>query len=234
MKKLFLIKAFGLLFLCFSLNTTATTIQEYTKYCPIGGETYTHFYLTSYTSFGMRLDLKPIGTFFTDVEPLPVCANGFIDYQDSYTEIELTKLEELINSPEYQSLRNDNTDYFMLAKIEEHMGINKLQIAGVYLSASYEAENNYPREKYLEYLNLTIDNLNAAIDTSDRDLGFEVNFLLIELYRLTENFEISKLKLNDLKANYTAVGYEKVLIDFEEELIDSQNSQPQSSPPIKS
>jgi len=54
--------------------------------------------------------------------------------------------------------------------------------------------------------------------------------LLVELNRLKGDFDLAKLKLKELEANLTPVGYEKVLVAFEKELIDSQNSQPQMLP----
>ena len=41
---------------------------------------------------------------------------------------------------------------------------------------------------------------------------------------------IEQLKLKELEANLTPVGYQKVVVAFEKELIDSQNSKPQSLP----
>jgi len=54
--------------------------------------------------------------------------------------------------------------------------------------------------------------------------------LLVELNRLKGDFESAKLKLKELEANWTPVGYEKVVVDFEKELIDGQNSKPQILP----
>jgi len=138
-------------------------------------------------------------------------------------------LEDLITSDNYQALRHDNTDYFLLAKIIEYMGADKLSIGWTYLKASWEAENKRSH-KYVRYLNLAIDNFNAAVDTGDTEVGFTYRFLLVELNRLKGDFDSAKLKLKELEANLTPAGYQKVLVAFEKELIDSQNSKPQSLP----
>ena len=230
MKKIFLSKAFGLIILCFSLNSTATTIQTNVHICPIGGEEFSVTTLMSYTIFNTRLDLKPDGTWGTAPTPLIVCPNGFVDYKDNYSEEEIISFTDLIDSPSYQNFRIGNTDYFMLAKIYELAGLDKLRIGNAYHKASWEAENKGNRTQYVNYINLAIDNFNAALDTGDREVGFTYRFLLVELNRLKGDFDLAKLKLKELEANLTPVGYEKVLVAFEKELIDSQNSQPQMLP----
>lgn len=230
MKKIFLSKAFGLIVLCFSLSSVATTLITKERICPLGGERFTVDVLGSYSTFGKRLDLKTLGTYGTDPKHLVVCPNGFVDYKENYSKAELNKLEDLITSDNYQTLRLDNTDYFLLAKISEHMGAHKLSIGWTYLEASWEAENKGNRTQYVQYLNLAIDNFNAAVDTGDTEVGFTYRFLLVELNRLKGDFESAKLKLKELEANFTPVGYEKVVVDYEKELIDSQNSKPKKLP----
>ena len=230
MKKIFLSKAFGLIVLCFSLNSVATTLTTEERICPLGGERFTVDVLASYSTFGQRLDLKTLGTYGTDPFRLVVCPNGFVDFKKNYSEEEIISFTSLINSTSYQNSRSGNTDYYLLAKILEHAGAHKLNIGWTYLEASWEAENKRSHKKYVRYLNLAIDNFNAAVDTGDTEVGFTYRFLLVELNRLKEDFESAKLKLKELEANLTPVGYEKVVVDYEKKLIDNQNSKPQSLP----
>jgi hypothetical protein len=230
MKKLFLSKVFGLIVLCFSLSSVATTLITKERICPLGGERFTVDVLGSYSTFGQRLDLKTLGTYGTNPFRLEVCPNGFVDYKENYSKAELNKLEDLITSDNYQTLRLDNTDYFLLAKISEYMGADKLRIGGLYLKASWEAENKGNRTQYVQYLNLAIDNFNAAVDTGDTEVGFTYRFLLVELNRLKGDFDSAKLKLKELEANLNIDEYGKVLVALEKELIDSQNSKPKKLP----
>ena len=230
MKKIFLSKAFGLIVLCFSLSSVATTLITKERICPLGGERFTVDVLGSYSTFGQRLDLKTLGTYGTNPFRLEVCPNGFVDYKENYSKAELNKLEDLITSDKYQTLRLDNTDYFLLAKISEYMGADKLRIGGLYLKASWEAENKGNRTQYVQYLNLAIDNFNAAVDTGDTEVGFTYRFLLVELNRLKGDFDSAKLKLKELEANLNIDEYGKVLVALEKELIDSQNSKPKKLP----
>jgi hypothetical protein len=229
LKKLFPSKAFGLIVLCFSLNSVATTFETQERICPIGGESFTEDVIMSYSIFGKRLDLKPQGTYGTAPVPLVVCPNGFVDFKKNYSEEEIISFTNLINSPSYQNSRSGNTDYYLLAKILEHAGAHKLNIGWTYLEASWEAENKRSH-KYVRYLNLAIDNFNAAVETGDTEVGFTYRLLLVELNRLKGDFDSAKLKLKELEASLTPVGYQKVVVAFEKELIDSQNSKPQSLP----
>ena len=131
MKKIFLSKAFGLIVLCFSLSSVATTLSTAERICPLGGERFTVEALGSYSTFGQRLDLKTLGTYGTDPFRLEVCPNGFVDYKENYSKAELNKLEDLITSDNYQTLRLDNTDYFLLARIYEsnyYSAIKKIRL----------------------------------------------------------------------------------------------------------
>ena len=230
MNKIFLSKTFGLIVLCFSLSSVATTLITKERICPLGGERFTVDVLASYSTFGKRLDFKTLGTYGTNPFRLEVCPNGFVDYKENYSKAELNKLEDLITSDNYQTLRLDNTDYFLLAKISEYLEADKLRIGWIYLNASWEAENKGNRTQYVQYLNLAIDNFNAAVDTSDTEVGFTYRFLLVELNRLKGDFDSAKLKLKELEANLNIDEYGKVLVALEKELIDSQNSKPKKLP----
>ena len=102
-----------------SFGSHATTFSTETRACPIGGEIYTIEVMMSYSIFNRRLDLKPSGTYGVGPTPLIVCPNGFVDYKNSYSEEELIKLTEFVNSKEYQRSRSGNNEYFLFTKILE-------------------------------------------------------------------------------------------------------------------
>ena len=211
-----------------SVGSNATTFSTETRTCPVGSEIYTTEVLMSYSIFDRRLDLKPQGTYGSDPALLITCPNGFVDYKDSYSEEELIKLTELVNSKAYQRSRSGNNEYYLLAKILEHMGAGNLTTAWHYLSASWMAENRSNRSQYDRYLNLAINDLSE--EKSEREIDFTPRFLLAELNRLKGDFDAALLYLDDLEANWQAEGYELVLIEFEKGLIKDKNSKPMSQP----
>ena len=211
-----------------SVGSNATTFSTETRTCPVGGEIYTTEVLMSYTIYNRRLDLKPQGSYGSDPALLIICPNGFVDYKDSYSEEELIKLTELVNSKEYQRFRSGNNEYYLLAKILEHMGSGKLTTAWHYLNASWLAENNHNRLQYVRYLNLAIKDMIEA--KSELEIGFAPRFLIAELNRLKGDFEEALFHLEDLEINWPAEDYELVLIEFERGLINAKNSKPMMQP----
>ena len=228
MKKINLSK-FALSIVVFvSFNSLATTFSTEDRICPIGGQKYTIESLMSYSTYGKRLDLMPLGNPYATPRPLPVCPNGFVDYKKDYSEAEIINFTKLINSPSYQRLRSGNTDYFMLAKMLESLEGDKLDIGWVYLNASWEL--GYGNYRYNHYLDLALQNFNLAAVENDEEIGFTYRLLIVELNRLKGDFDTAKLKLAELEANITPIGYQKIIIDFEKELINNQNSDPQELP----
>ena len=211
-----------------SLSSHATTYSTERIACPVGGEIFTTEVMMSYSIFGRRLDLKPHGSHGVGPRPLVLCPNGFVDYKNNYSQEELIKLTELVNSEDYQRLRSGNNEYFLLAKILQHMGADKLTTAWHYLNASWMAENNYNRSQYVRYLNLSINDMIEA--KSEGEVGFTPRFLIAELNRLKGDFEAAMTHLKDLEANWSAKDYELVLIEFERGLINDKNSNPMSQP----
>ena len=216
------------LVLIVSVRSNATTYSLETIACPVGGEIFTTEVMMSYSIFGRRLDLKPHGSHGVGPRPLVVCPNGFVDYKNSYSQEELIKLTKLVNSKKYQKSRSGNNEYYLLAKILEHMGADKLTTAWHYLNASWMAENNYNRSQYVRYLNLSISDMIEA--KSEGEVGFTPRFLIVELNRLKGDFETALIHLEDLEANWSAKDYELVLIEFERGLINDKNSKPMSQP----
>ena len=128
----------------------------------------------------------------------------------------------------FRSSRSGNNEYYLLAKILEHMGSGKLTTAWHYLNASWMAENNHNRSQYVRYLNLSIKDMIEA--KSEIEIGFAPRFLIAELNRLKGDFEQALFHLEDLETNWPAEEYELVLIEFERGLINAKNSKPMMQP----
>lgn len=138
----------------------ALTFSEQEFTCPIGGEKFTSQVVGSYSRFGTRLDLKPIGALVAPL-PLPVCpSNGFVMYQAAFTDDELAKLTMIVESDEYRTARAGHTDYYIAAFLLEKMDTPPLDLGHVYLKASWEAEEKRP-DRVAEYQKLSL----ARFDT---------------------------------------------------------------------
>lgn len=112
--------------------------EEFT--CPLDGTKFKATVDLSGTSFGSRLDLKPIGPTAAPWR-LPVCPmDHFIVVRQDYTEAERDLLKNYVRSQEYRDLAKTHSTYFLLAKIYEVLGEDDWKIAEAYLQGSWQVE----------------------------------------------------------------------------------------------
>ena len=177
----------------------ASTTYEALVTCPIDGQQFKASMIGSYQQSGVRLDSKPLGSSVVPF-PYPVCPeNGFVIYQDTFSETELGAIKLIVSTDEYQRLRRENTDYYMIAYVKERMGDDDYDLGNMYLRASWEAERDRP------YL---VDSYRAlAIEKFDGFVGRELNrtkewwtaaILAAELDRLLGHFDAVEARFNGL------------------------------------
>lgn len=220
---------------CFVLSTSLMRVPSYAltmgvvEYeCPLGGGKFEAKVVASYTRFGHRLDMKPLGALVAPI-PLAVCPeNGFIMYQEKFSPEEVSKLKPFILSSPYQKLRKGNTPYFLLAKIMEFQKLSPMDIAYAYLQASWEVEEG-DRKRYETYLRHTIAALRKVLEQTDKnaDQEFTARFAIVELTRLLGNFSDAEKELVDLEKSMKIKGFQKDLVSQERALIENKNSTPQ-------
>ena len=181
--------SFGLLALG-SMPATATTLTEMEFTCPIGGQKFKATVVSSTFHLGIRLDLKS-ATLMPDLM-LPVCPeNGFVMYESKFSDDELGKLTPIVLSGEYQGLRAQNTSYFMVAYMQERIGVGDDEIAYRYLQASWEAEARGPQLTE-RYRRLALEKLEAALA---RGRKWELVLIAAELERLLGRFDAAEARL---------------------------------------
>jgi hypothetical protein len=123
---------------------SALTLGKQDFTCPIGGEKFSADVVNSYTRFGIRLDLRPIGAMLSPI-PLPVCpGNGFVMFKDKFTPEEIKAIEPIVLSDDYRRARKDNVDRYMVAFMRERLGgATAIELGRLYQMASWEAEGRY-------------------------------------------------------------------------------------------
>jgi len=225
----------------FTIATMLSTISSALTYydqeyeCPIGNETFTSVVMGSSSTFGYRLDLKPMGRVIAP-SPLAVCpSNGFVIYQEDFSDEEIADLTKFVLSKEYQELRDNNTDYYLLAKIFEHQKKSNDYIAYAYLRASWQAEGS---DNYKKYLDLAILSYYKVIFDLVRDkdtyasikkefITFEL--LIVELKRLMGDFKGAKNNLTEVEImlmDDKLFDHFKRTIKLENQLIKAKDSKP--------
>jgi hypothetical protein len=173
------------------------TKQEVTY--PIGGQKFMATVVMSYSQFGMRLDMRPIGALLAPI-PLPVCPdNGFVLFKESFSDAELAVLTPIVLADEYKQARQVHTDYYMAAYLRERTGATDIELANLYLKASWEAEN-LKRELVDQYRALALAQLDKFLQRQEHGSdGWRTAALVAaELERLLGRFEAAQARLNAL------------------------------------
>lgn len=143
----------------------ALTLSTKEFVCPIDGQKFKAKTVNSYSRFGQRLDLKPIGALLAPL-PLPVCpSNGFPVYKRKFSPKELAGLKAIVRSPAFKKARRRNSDYYMVAFIKERLGDTSFSIAYTYLRASWETEGKN-QDLHRRYLALTISKFDGFAKTA--------------------------------------------------------------------
>lgn len=173
----------------------ALTMGKKKMKCPLSGVPMTATVVNSYTRFGMRLDLKPIGALIAPF-PLPVCPDsGFVVYRDDFSVNELDAFRKLVKTVEFKTLRKANTDYFMAAYQAEKIGAKPRELAHLTLQASWEADGD--RARYVRYATLALERYRATRATAEKSSQRwrTAQLLVVNFHRRLGQFEEAKQAL---------------------------------------
>jgi len=180
----------------------AMTFSEVEVTCPLGGEVFTATLARSGTKFGTFLDFRPYGPIASPT-PLAKCpANGFVVYKEKFTDDELRQLTPYVESEDYQSLQEKQTNYYLAAKLQSFLKeTSKQQIARTLLQATWEVES---REQYLSYANEALATFKLALkeDYAKKNEWLTDQLIAGELERRLGQFAEAKkrfLMLSDRK-----------------------------------
>ena len=154
--------------------------------------------------------------------PYPVCpGNGFVMYQDTFSETELVAIKSIVLTDEYRRLRRENTDYYMIAYVKERTDGHDYDLGNMYLRASWEAERDRP---YLvdRYRALAIERFDAFAkrEPNRSKEWWTASILAAELDRLLGHFDTVEVRFNglplaELSARFADTGLVDVVDQFE-------------------
>ena len=213
-----LLRTLYLLALSFGLATTAGSAQALTFVdqdfiCPVGGEKFKAKVVGSQTSFGQRLDLRPLGALVAP-NPLPVCPNGFVMFKERFSLDEIVKLSSVFLTPEYQAARKAHTSYYLAAYLMERNGADAYALGLVYLRAMWQVESDPTPERPIEYRSLALAKLEAFLsDNKERDSRWWTAAILAsELERQAGRFDESVKRLDALPVTELKTDAPEVLV----------------------
>lgn len=138
----------------FATPARSTTFFEEKFECPIGGQKFKAKVVASNITFGQRPDGRPYSPL--PVYPIVECPdNGFLLFDDQFSEDELAVLAEAIASPEFQSMRVSETPHYRAGWLKRKAGRDAVSQISSLLQATWETDDDQGRkERYQsEYIN---------------------------------------------------------------------------------
>jgi hypothetical protein len=120
-------------------------------------------------------------------------------YQDKFSESELGAIRAIVLTADYQRLRNEHTNYYMVAYVKERLEGDDYDLGDMYLRASWEAEIERP-SLVQQYQALAIAKYDAFLkrdSTRSKDWWF-ATVVAAELDRLLGHFDAVEARLDGL------------------------------------
>ena len=105
--------------------------------CPVGGESFSAWQPTMYSTYGERPDGKPY-SYLPLPFPVPECPTNKLLLFDSFSAEEVTALTGIIATPDYVRLIDTDTTYYRAYWLATRLGRPKSQSLGLLLSAIWQ------------------------------------------------------------------------------------------------
>lgn len=213
------------------LAAPAMTFMDVQVTCPIDGKPFPARVMGSGTSFGMYFDRQRFGAIASPA-PLPACpGSGFIVDDDTrkYSQDELTRLRAFVESADYRGWVANDTPYYRLAKQKAFLGESEDEIAGVVLTATWEAGPRYARYA-AEALALW---QRRALRDAGREGAYAARMLVGELQRRLGRFDEARATFDGLRADRAFPGkqedaetaaYMRKVVDAQLQLIRARST----------
>lgn len=212
------------------------TVQAHTSYesdlvCPVGGEKFKAVLAGSGTSFGRFLDFKPYGPIAAPW-PLAKCpSNGFVMFQNKFSETELGRLDTFVASAAYQDMKNAHTNYYLAAVLQRQIDAPTSRLAQTLLQATWEASDSL----YTAYATEALEAFTALLGAESPKSKPWVSYQLIagELERRLKKFDAAADRFSKLQDNSDLDQSARGIIEFQRQLISERNATQQLMPNAK-
>lgn len=211
----------------------AGTPFERNVVCPLDGSTFSFTDTMSYSTMGTWLDGMPIMSWITPL-PFPQCPGSrFPVYQEEFTAAEITAAKALVETPEYQAIK-DESSYYVLHYVISRLQPDRPPIdnAWLLLSATWQVRDDPAR--YAAYVGQVVPLLDASVP-SLREERFDdwvfMQTILANLARQVGDFDGATRRLDALPA--TIEGPElRVGIALTRELVTARDTSPREWPRV--
>lgn len=222
-------KTLATLITLFILASTSYSMTGGTKQftCPLDGEQFEDYVNFSGTSFGMRLDLKPIGPTPAPwaLATCPKCR--FPQFKNEFEADEIKRYKTLVDSKEFKAIDQTAPSYLLLAKVKKYDEAPDSEIAYSYLQASWQVEAD--PEAYQKCIQLALQHYNKDFSQSNKedDKSITSGILVAELYRQQGDFKNAIEQITALKKIKTENETITAVLNQILKLSKESNSKPQ-------
>lgn len=250
----------GVLWFLFSVLTPplaqAHTMGDVGKFCPLDQVQFITTMDFSGTSFGMRLDLRPVGPTAAPWR-LAVCPKDhFVLFKDEFSADEIAHLKKFVHTPQYQDLAKDASSYFLVGKIFEYLKKDESTLGHIFLKATWQVEGD--AAKYRRYAEVSLQHFNtflaadkplekAPVKTKPKGKGDDDEKSDPEQERITAELVAGELerrleKYDEAKTRFTRIAAQPAfkkgvfakIVEYQLQLIAQKDNAPHQLPKEKS
>lgn len=208
-----------------------STFGEVSSTCPLDGTTFTWTASMSGTSFGQRLDLRPIGP-IASPWPVAVCPKDhFVLFDDKLDPDTIERARAVVATPEYQALAATESSYYLLATLQRGLGRPESELGWLLLQASWQVEADAARNR--RYLEEALAAYQASLATGklSGEERLTADLLAGELERRLGRFAEAKARFTRLQGEKPAPeGVIKRIIDAQLSYTAAGDSAPHEVP----
>ncbi|CAN5615774.1 hypothetical protein BH09VER1_BH09VER1_22190 [soil metagenome] len=195
--------------------------------CPICGADFKQEFEGSGTTFGTRLDFKPLGPTPAPwaIPSCPKC--GYVFYQVTPDKESIKRLKAFIASPAFKA-KKDYPNYYRLAMIRDFFGTEKLAVGDAYIQASWQVESQPAINKECLQLAYQAFSLGLKALPPDHPHYADTSLICGELERRLGLFDAASARFNEVKSSAAVAGNPKVkkIIARQLEFISRKDSAP--------
>lgn len=217
----------------FVLHTYSSTFGKVDITCKIDSVQYSATIAMSGSSFGSRMDLKPVGAIVAPW-PVPTCPQcGFPHFEDTLTSETIKRYRKFVTSETFkEALTNKESSYYRVALISEFDSLENVTVGYHFLQGSWQVEND--RQRYKKYLKKSLYYYKRALqnDSLGHEDSLSTRLTIGEIMRLLGQFEEAKKHFVSMKEEVKEFPY-RPLIAFELSLIKKKNRKQQMVPSLE-
>ena len=208
----------------FTVAAEAGTPYDAQLTCPVGGESFTHTYTGSSSTWGSRPDGKPYGSWSFPI-PIPECPSNRLVMFREFEDYEIEKLSTLIQSDKYIAMHRETTYY--RAQLLADQLTEGVQLPWLLMRAIWQTDNQ--PEQRRAYLAEFAERARIIPDDPTDFESAYLRFLSANAHRELGRFDdaLATVKSIKIKGNAQADDEWRWLakrLPLLEEVITSQNS----------